>query len=101
MRPTQNKQGRLIIDSMGVNISYMGTKRVLAESVSEVVAHAQKGILLDAFSGMCAVGEAVGHSRQIWNNDAQIFASQVAKAIFTSQDAPPSALECAEIHFDK
>jgi adenine-specific DNA-methyltransferase len=85
---------------MGMNIPYMGTKRVLAQSVGEIVAHAQDGILLDAFSGMCAVGEAVGKKRQIWNNDAQIFASQVARAVFTSQDIPMSALECADTHFD-
>ena len=45
---------------MGINITYMGTKRSLAPAVSEVIADAQRGILLDAFSGMCSVGEAVG-----------------------------------------
>lgn len=86
---------------MGVNITYMGTKRALASAVSDVIGHAQHGIMLDAFSGMCAVGEAVGESRQIWNNDIQVFASKVAQALFTSRELPLSPLSCGDIHFDR
>jgi adenine-specific DNA-methyltransferase len=86
---------------MGVNITYMGTKRALASAVGEVIQRAQPGTLLDAFSGMCAVGEAVGDSRQIWNNDIQIFASSVARAVFVSRDPPLSPLDCGDLHFPR
>jgi len=84
---------------MGANITYMGTKRSLTFAVCEVAKRAQHGVLLDTFSGMCSVGEAVGTNRQIWNNDAQIFASTVATAIFARECGPPSALDCASAHF--
>lgn len=84
---------------MGAGITYMGTKRALAPLVSEVIARAQSGVLLDAFSGMCSVGETVNNSRQVWNNDVQIFASNVAKALFTSRDSPPTPLTCADLTF--
>lgn len=83
---------------MGINITYMGTKRSLAPAVSGVIGHAQGGVLLDVFSGMCSVGESVGTTRQVWNNDIQIFASTVAKALFTSKDPPLSAVSCGDIH---
>ena len=85
---------------MGINITYMGTKRSLAPAVCEVISRAQSGVLLDAFSGMCSIGEAVGTARQIWNNDVLVFASQVAKALFVSRDLPLSPLSCGDIHFD-
>lgn len=69
---------------MGVNISYMGTKRELAPTVAEVVQSAQDGPMLDAFSGMCSVGEAVGQARPVWINDIQAFAYEVGTAMFTS-----------------
>jgi len=86
---------------MGINITYMGTKRSLAPIVSEVIAHTQQGTLLDAFSGMCAIGAAVGTARQVWNNDILVFASRVARALFVSTDPPLSPLACGDIHFDR
>jgi adenine-specific DNA-methyltransferase len=77
----------------------MGTKRMLAPAVSDAVRQAQPGTMLDAFSGMCSVGAAIGDARQVWNNDAQIFASEVAKALFMSQTDPPSPLTCGDAHF--
>ena len=85
---------------MGVNISYMGTKKELAPAVSEVIQQAQSGILLDAFAGMCSVGEQVASERQIWSNDIQVFASEIARALFTSRDEPPSAIHAANLHYD-
>ena len=85
---------------MGVGITYMGTKRALAPAVAEVARHAQPGVLFDAFAGMCSVGEAIGEARQIWTNDVQVFACEVARAIFTSRDGPPSALTYGDIHFE-
>ena len=75
---------------MGVGISYMGTKRELAATVSNVVATCKPGPILDVFSGMCSVGETVGQARQVWTNDVQVFAYEVAQALFTSQEHPPS-----------
>jgi adenine-specific DNA-methyltransferase len=80
---------------MGVNISYMGTKVNLAPAVAEVIQHGRWGVLLDAFSGMCSVEEAVGTQRQVWNNDVQVFAAEVARAVFTSVDEPMNPLTAA------
>ena len=84
---------------VGVNITYMGTKRALVPLVREVIGRAQPGIMLDAFSGMCSVGEFVGPTRQVWNNDIQKFASEVATALFASRQLPLSPLSCGDIHF--
>jgi adenine-specific DNA-methyltransferase len=83
---------------MGVGISYMGTKQGLAPLVKQVIDQAKPGILLDAFSGMCSVGEEVGASRQVWANDAQLFASEVARALFASDDEPPNSTWVADQH---
>ncbi|MBV9769108.1 MAG: DNA adenine methylase [Bryobacterales bacterium] len=85
---------------MSVNISYMGTKKVLAPAVIDVVASAQSGILLDAFSGMCSVGEAVAPKRQVWANDIQVFSYEVAAALFTSADGPQRPVRVADLHFE-
>ncbi len=85
---------------MGVSISYMGTKRELAPAVGDVIKHAQAGVMLDAFSGMCSVGEEVAPNRQIWSNDVQIFASEIARALFTSYDPPAAAMSAADQHFE-
>jgi adenine-specific DNA-methyltransferase len=79
----------------------MGTKRALTAAVSDAISYAQPGTMLDAFAGMCAVGEAVGASRQVWNNDIQIFASEVAKGLFVSRSTPLSPLTYGDIHFDR
>ena len=75
---------------MGVGISYMGTKKILAPIVATVVNDGRDGAMLDAFAGMCAVGQSVGIRRQVWNNDIQKFAATVAKALFTSTEVPPT-----------
>jgi adenine-specific DNA-methyltransferase len=85
---------------LGVSISYMGTKRELAPAVCDVISHAQQGIMLDAFAGMCSVAERVATTRQVWSNDAQKFAAEVARALFTSCDEPLDVLLTADIHFD-
>lgn len=82
----------------------MGTKRQLAPLVTDVASSCQNdGPLLDLFSGMCSVGSEVAAHRQVWTNDAQVFASTVAKAYFTSSDLPlilDQALELLRPHFD-
>jgi adenine-specific DNA-methyltransferase len=56
--------------------------------------------MLDAFSGMCAVGTAVGVDRHIWSNDAQNFAAAVAGAMFTSATNPPAAEDVKRLLLD-
>lgn len=82
---------------MSLGISYMGTKRQLASRVADLVADCKNGIFLDLFSGMGAVGAAVAPARQVWSNDLQIFASEVAHACFCSQDSPLSSHDAAEL----
>src|SRR5664280_1973281 len=85
---------------MGVSISYMGTKRDLATAVADVIRQARPGTLLDAFSGMCSVAEEVGLARQVWTNDIQVFAAQIATALFTTRDEPMSAIAAADRHWE-
>ncbi len=71
-----------------MSIRYMGSKRQLLPQISETIFACREGALLDLFSGMCAVGGEIAPSRQIWTNDSQIFASNMARAMFTSQNKP-------------
>jgi adenine-specific DNA-methyltransferase len=73
---------------MAVNISYMGTKKELAPSVAAVIRQTQRGVMLDAFAGMGTVGEEVAPVRQVWSNDAQLFAAEVGRALFSARDEP-------------
>ena len=87
---------------MPLRVSYMGTKRLIASRVVEVIEKAPPGPLLDLFSGVCTVGSSVAPSRQIWCNDIQVFASTVASAFFTSPTLPihfDDAASAARIHF--
>lgn len=70
-------------------ISYMGTKRPLAPLVADLATDCQGGACLDLFAGMCAVGQQLAPSRQIWSNDLQAFASLVAKCQFCSIEGAP------------
>jgi adenine-specific DNA-methyltransferase len=85
---------------VNIGVGYMGTKRYLANTVAEVIGSCKKGIVLDAFAGMCSVGEAVNMSRTVWNNDVQVFASEVARALFTSASMPLSAADATSKLFD-
>jgi adenine-specific DNA-methyltransferase len=86
------------LGSFGLN--YMGTKHVLAPEIANVIASVRRGPVLDGFSGMCAVGQAVGPARQIWSNDVQFFATTVANALFVYPDHPPRCAIVPEISFD-
>lgn len=68
----------------------MGTKRDIAPMVADIICMAQPGIVLDAFSGMCAIGQSIGTRRSVWNNDIQTFPSHVAGALFTAELSAPS-----------
>ncbi|WP_342361899.1 DNA adenine methylase [Terrarubrum flagellatum] len=85
---------------MPLGVSYMGTKRALAAAVAEIVERGRAGPFLDVFAGMCAVGTAVSPSRSIWSNDAQLFASTVARAFFCSSELPPDVTASATVTHD-
>ena len=70
---------------MPLNVSYMGTKRRIANSVARIIDAQVRGPFLDLFAGMSAVSASIGQSRSVWCNDVQIFASSVATAFFTSR----------------
>src|SRR5262245_13368786 len=73
---------------MSALFTYMGTKRRIAEQVASVIDTGKKGPMLDLFAGMSSVGFAVMPKRNVWCNDVQHFAHNVAKATFTSKQAP-------------
>lgn len=85
------------VDDMSLGVSYMGTKRHLAPKLASIVSDSKRGPFLDLFSGMCSVGQIVAPSRQVWSNDLQIFAHQVAHAQFCSVDAPPNSEAAASL----
>jgi adenine-specific DNA-methyltransferase len=68
----------------------MGTKRRLAPHVLRILEDIPNGVAVDAFAGMCAIAEAVAPKRRLVCNDAQLFASEVARAFFTSLKPVPS-----------
>lgn len=82
---------------MPIQVSYMGTKRMIASSVAEVISEARPGPLLDLFSGICAVASEVATSRQIWCNDIQTFAATVAEVFFTLPTRPQSDTHSADL----
>lgn len=84
---------------MGFDFSYMGTKRQIAPVVADVIAGTQPGPVIDVFSGMCAVGEAIGSIRQVWNNDIQKFCACVAECLFRSEGVVPSPDQAERILF--
>lgn len=89
---------------MSVQISYMGTKRELAPTVSNILSELPDGPLLDVFAGMGAVAESVSAAREVWVNDIGSFASTVGRALFTSRRGPPpskKARDDLESDFEK
>jgi len=75
----------------------MGTKRLLAPEICKELATKRNGPVLDLFSGMSAVGQAVGQSRAIWGNDVQRYAYEVIRTLFLDGDTPtllPDAENC-------
>jgi adenine-specific DNA-methyltransferase len=78
----------------------MGTKRELSEPVWSAIALARDGVVLDAFSGMCSVGESGPAIRQVWANDIQSFARCVSTAVLTSETGPLNPVQLSDIVFD-
>lgn len=78
-------------------VSYMGTKRQLADTVRDLVTACRPGPFLDLFSGMCSVAHAIAPHRPVWSNDLQHFAHAMAQSTFCADEHPPSALELASL----
>ncbi|MGE5501975.1 MAG: DNA adenine methylase [Ignavibacteriales bacterium] len=74
---------------MSFYYSYMGTKRSIASTIALRMEELQPGPLLDLFAGMSAVGAAVMPKRQVWCNDVQHYAHQVAQSLFVDGRGAP------------
>lgn len=57
------------------DFTYMGSKKLLAPQIAELVADMAGGPFLDLFSGIAAVGSQIGTQRPIWCNDVQSFST--------------------------
>lgn len=72
-------------------VRYMGSKRVLAPAIAGMIDSRHPGAaVLDAFSGMCAIGTQLAPTHRVIANDAHAFAETVARALFTSPARRPS-----------
>jgi len=78
---------------MPIGVSYMGTKRQLAQYVAATSSVTDDGPFLDLFAGICAASQAIGSTRPIWCNDAQTFSHNVASAFFCSQTGPSTVVD--------
>ena len=77
----------------------MGTKRILAPKLADIIGESPSGPLLDLFSGICAIASAVAPSRQVWCNDTQAFSSTVAKILFLSSPLILSNDQAADVSY--
>lgn len=66
---------------MSVSIPYMGNKQWLASDVALILSDMKRGPILDLFSGMCSIAQAVGTKREIWCNEKQAFPALVASSL--------------------
>lgn len=80
----------------------MGTKKMLAPRIAELVSPMASGPFLDLFSGIAAVGTRVGTSRPIWSNDMQSFSGLLTEQRFCAAKAfktAPTLIAKAIDHF--
>jgi adenine-specific DNA-methyltransferase len=69
----------------------MGSKRVLAPAIATMIdSQHPRAAVLDAFSGMCAIGTQLAPTHRVIANDAHAFAEAVARALFTAPARRPS-----------
>ncbi len=73
---------------MSVSIPYMGNKQWLASDVARIVSALKRGPILDLFSGMCSIVQAVGTKRAIWCNEKQAFPALVASSLLRGGNPP-------------
>ena len=80
-------------------IRYMGTKRMLAETVrGELITARSTGTVVDLFSGMGAVARAVSPTTPVWLNDALAFPGVFARAQFTDVEHPDADALVLRLH---
>lgn len=60
----------------------MGSKKLLAPRLAELVSEMEEGPFLDLFSGIAAVGTQIASNRQVWCNDVQRFSNLLTKQRF-------------------
>jgi adenine-specific DNA-methyltransferase len=81
-----------------IPIKYMGSKRSLAPKIaSKISKEHPDAIVLDVFSGMCAVGTALAGRHTLYTNDVHAFAEVVARALFTSTEDTPDSKELSKL----
>lgn len=73
------------------DFTYMGSKKLLAPRIAELVATMADGPFLDLFSGIAVVGTQVGVTRPIWSNDVQHFSGLLTRQKFLAPHAFRSA----------
>lgn len=68
-------------------MKYMGSKRELLESISNVVEKKLKpgSVILDIFSGTCGVGSYFRDHYAVYSNDIQTYSSVISKGIVESK----------------
>jgi adenine-specific DNA-methyltransferase len=84
------------------DFTYMGSKKLLAPRIAELVATMADGPFLDLFSGIAAVGTQVGVTRPIWSNDVQHFSGLLTQQRFRARYAFRSAatlIARSSVHF--
>jgi adenine-specific DNA-methyltransferase len=78
---------------MTTSVRYMGSKRSLAPQIAQQISRQHpKSAVLDAFSGMCAVGSELAPRHALLTNDVHAFAEVVARALFVASSDPPTSL---------
>lgn len=81
------------------NFTYMGTKRALADNIAEVCLGCEHGTVLELFSGLSAVGQAIGQRRNLWFNDLQKFSNLYCEVMYRqSGDYLMTAEALSEFH---
>ncbi len=74
-------------DSQTVVVRYMGTKRHMADHVSEIIANLEpRGRVVDLFSGMGSVAESLQNVCSVVTNDALSFTAAISRARFLGED---------------
>ena len=75
------------------DFTYMGSKKLLAPRIADLVAGMANGPFLDLFSGIATVGSQIGTRRQIWSNDVQQFSALLTTQRFCARNAFSSAAD--------
>lgn len=93
-RPRASGEGR--VAEIVADFTYMGSKKLLAPQIAELVADMADGPFLDLFSGIAAVGSEIGTQRPIWCNDVQNFSTLLTGQKFCATRPFKTAAELIE-----